>query len=190
MNDCAYCPLGITPGQAVVLDGHPAHPECAEALDGSERLAEVRTLVALGQKLDQRRFTAMSDKMAALVAYIVPEVPFTVAPAITSLVIISGGPLMVMAVNEDGSGTTIGTLSDFTRNWDNLITAADLTPDEEVTVRERLAYQVQHPSYGMLAQLREPWHAARHRRDGTTDPMDDYMRSHPGNSPAGIAYND
>lgn len=32
--DCAYCPLGIVAGAAVMLDDHPAHPECAEACEG------------------------------------------------------------------------------------------------------------------------------------------------------------
>lgn len=46
-EDCAYCPLGIVPGAAVILDGFPAHPECLEACDGMSvaGLAAVRAEV-------------------------------------------------------------------------------------------------------------------------------------------------
>ena len=45
--DCAYCPLGGV-GAPVMLDGHPAHPYCADALYGATppELAEVRWAVA------------------------------------------------------------------------------------------------------------------------------------------------
>lgn len=43
--DCAYCPLGITEGHEVMLDGHPAHPDCAEACEGLD-LPAVRKAVA------------------------------------------------------------------------------------------------------------------------------------------------
>lgn len=44
--DCAYCPLGGV-GEPVLLDGHPAHPDCADACHGMSpgQLAEVRTAV-------------------------------------------------------------------------------------------------------------------------------------------------
>jgi hypothetical protein len=38
--DCAYCPLGGI-GEPVMLDGYPAHPDCADACDGLD-LAQVR----------------------------------------------------------------------------------------------------------------------------------------------------
>jgi hypothetical protein len=43
--DCAYCPLGIVPGGAVMLEGYPAHPECAKACAGLD-LAEIRRSIS------------------------------------------------------------------------------------------------------------------------------------------------
>lgn len=42
--DCAYCPLGGV-GEPVMLDGHPAHPDCADGARGSN-LAGIRALVS------------------------------------------------------------------------------------------------------------------------------------------------
>jgi len=44
--DCAYCPLGGI-GEPVTVDGHPAHPGCAAAIEGftPERLAECRAFL-------------------------------------------------------------------------------------------------------------------------------------------------
>lgn len=144
--------------------------------------------LTLGEKLDQRRFSGMSDKMAALVAYIVPEVPYEVEPAIVGLTVSSDR--FVFATNVDGTGTLIGTLDDFVGNWDKLIVAAELTIDEEIEVRESLMTKVQRPPYGVVGSLREAWTAAKHRRDGTEDPFTTYLRSQPSHSAQGIATND
>lgn len=56
-EDCAYCPLGIVPGQTLTFAGHPAHPECADALMGYSAgdLAAVRAAVTVEAIEDEYR---------------------------------------------------------------------------------------------------------------------------------------
>jgi hypothetical protein len=96
------------------------------------------TDLTLGEKLDQRRFSAMSNKMAALVRYTLgKQTNFTVEPEIVWLSITADG--FVIASNDDMTSTIIGSADDFFANWDRLIEAAELTPDEELDIRGRLA---------------------------------------------------
>lgn len=86
--------------------------------------------MTLGEKLDPRRFTAMSPKMAAIVACILgDEATFTTEPSIRHMVVTSDGG--VLAVDDFGlANEFIGSAADLERNLAELQLAAELTPDE------------------------------------------------------------
>jgi hypothetical protein len=108
---------------------------------------------SLGRKLDPRGFTAMSDKMAALVRCVLGDAAtFTTDPAILHLHIDSSGavigtlskpvgalrPGSIMKLGEySGFSQWIGSVDDFTRNWQNLIVAAELTREETIELQLR-----------------------------------------------------
>ena len=75
----------------------------------------------LRAKLHPSRFTAMSDKMAALVGFILKAEWTT--PQINELAITSDGILVA-------DGHWIGSASDLERNWSNLLRSAELTDAE------------------------------------------------------------
>lgn len=88
-------------------------------------------MMTLGQKLNPRRFTAMSGKMAAIVGCILgDEAPFTTQPAIAELVITSDGALLARHAGDVGANEFIGSADDLERNITQLEIAAGLTPDE------------------------------------------------------------
>lgn len=85
----------------------------------------------IGDKLDPRRFTGMSPKMAALVAYVLgDEAVFHTEPEIVEIIRLSDGALLARHDGEVGTSTVIGHIHDFDRNWGALIAAAELTPEE------------------------------------------------------------
>jgi hypothetical protein len=89
--------------------------------------------VTLGEKLHPDRFTAMSGKMTAIVAYVLGE-SWTEPP------------ILALSVTSDGYVTTdsdfLGEASDLDRNLLNLLIAAGLTTEEraefERCYRERV----------------------------------------------------
>jgi len=84
---------------------------------------------SLVKKLHPSRFTAMSGKMSAIVAYILGE-KWT-DPALQEMAITSDGFVIVGVEGDCGMNDFMGAVSDLDRNVANLIVAAELTPDEQ-----------------------------------------------------------
>lgn len=92
-------------------------------------IEEIRGDETLEDKLHPSRFTAMSPKMAAIVAFILGE--SWTEPDILSLSITSDGCVV-------SDRCFIGSMEDFSRNISALIQAAELTKDEETEFRRRM----------------------------------------------------
>lgn len=87
--------------------------------------------MTIGEKLDPRRFSAMSPKMAALVAHVLgDEAVHETEPKIVEIIQLSDGDLLARHEGEVGPSEFIGHISDFNRNWGTLVAAADLRPEE------------------------------------------------------------
>ena len=82
----------------------------------------------LAKKLHPSRFTAMSGKMAAIVAHIVGE--RWTSPAIVELVATSDGHLLACHEGDCGCNDYLGTVDNLKANWARLLEVADLTPEE------------------------------------------------------------
>lgn len=89
----------------------------------------------LAKKLHPSRFTEMSGKMAAIVAYILNET--WTEPAITDMCITSDGYVLAQHEDDIGMNQIIGSAEDLKRNWAALLTAAGLD-DEEKAEAQRL----------------------------------------------------
>jgi hypothetical protein len=89
------------------------------------------------EKLHPERFEGMSSKMAAIVGYISDET-YT-DPAINELVVTSDGFVLIEHVGEVGANNFMGGESDLLRNWNSLLDAAGLTPEERIEAEA--AYQ-------------------------------------------------
>lgn len=85
-------------------------------------------LESLKEKLHPSGFTAMSGKMAAIVAYIVGEV--WTDPFFAEIVVTSDGMVLGRQAGGVGHNEFIGADSDLRRNWSTLLGVAGLTPDE------------------------------------------------------------
>jgi hypothetical protein len=83
----------------------------------------------LKKKLFPGRFSDMSGKMAAIVGYILGETYTN--PSITDMAITSDGFVMAQQSGDIGMNDMIGDVSDLRRNWDNLLSAAGLEPQEK-----------------------------------------------------------
>jgi len=84
--------------------------------------------MTLIQKLHPTRFTAMSGKMAAIVACILGQ-NWTL-PCIAELVITSDGHLLARHEGDCGFNNYIGLVVEFEANWKRLLVAAGLTAAE------------------------------------------------------------
>ena len=84
--------------------------------------------MTLIQKLHPARFTGMSGKMAAIVAYILNQ--NWTSPAIAELVVTSDGHLLARNEGDCGFNNYIGIATDLEANWKRLLTAAGLTDAE------------------------------------------------------------
>jgi hypothetical protein len=89
------------------------------------------------EKLHPGRFEGMSSKMAAIVGYISDETYTN--PAINELVVTSDGFVLLEHVGDVGTNDMIGGESDLLRNWNDLLDAAGLTPEERTEAEA--AYQ-------------------------------------------------
>jgi Zn-dependent peptidase ImmA (M78 family)/transcriptional regulator with XRE-family HTH domain len=84
---------------------------------------------ALIRKLDPSRFPNMSDRMAAVVGYIL-EQPFT-EPAIAEMTVTSDGFVLAAREGDTGANELLGSRRDLDRNLVGLLNATlDLTEDE------------------------------------------------------------
>lgn len=79
-------------------------------------------------KLHPRRFSGMSEKMAAIVGHVTDQ-RFT-NPHIAELETTSDGTVLARAEGDSGHNHHIGHISDLHRNWAGLLDAADMTPAE------------------------------------------------------------
>jgi hypothetical protein len=84
--------------------------------------------MTLAEKLHPARFTSMSGKMAAIVAYVM-GCQWT-APAIAELVVTSDGHVLARHEGDCGHNDYLGTAADLKANWRRLLDAAGLTPVE------------------------------------------------------------
>jgi len=78
------------------------------------------------QKLNPGRFSGMSPKMGAIIACIL-DIEMT-TPAIESMIVTSDGFVLAQLVGDIGYIEFIGSEDDLLRNFNNLVTAAKLTP--------------------------------------------------------------
>ena len=83
---------------------------------------------SLAQKLHPRRYTEMSGKMAAIVAYILGE--HWTKPGIAELAISGDGFVLAREEGDVGCNNWIGMAQDLERNVSNLLAVAELTPEE------------------------------------------------------------
>ena len=90
--------------------------------------------MSISEKLHPRRFPGMSGMMAALVGCVLREA-FT-KPAFAELVITSDGIVLARDEDDCGANAWIGSVEDWDRNWQTLLEAAGLTPDERQTAEQ------------------------------------------------------
>ena len=84
--------------------------------------------MTLIQKLHPARFTGMSGKMAAIVAYILDQT--WTSPIIAEITATSDGHLLARHDGDSGFNNYIGRLADLEANWKRLLVAAGLTDAE------------------------------------------------------------
>ena len=96
----------------------------------------------LAAKLHPSNFTAMSGKMAAIVAYLLGE--RWTEPSIGELIVTSDRIVMARDSGDIGANRIIGSSDDLWRNLSNLARAAELTKPQraalERLVRERIVW--------------------------------------------------
>lgn len=83
---------------------------------------------ALGEKLHPRRFTEMSPFMAAIVAYVLGE--SWTEPAIAEVTVSEAEDLVYVRKADSAGFDGLQSLTDLRNNWNRLIDAAELTPEE------------------------------------------------------------
>jgi hypothetical protein len=99
--------------------------------------------VVVGQKLSPARFTAMSNKMAAIVGFILGEAAaWTTTPAITELIVTGDGFVLASDTDGVGANTMIGDVSDLRRNLVAMAEAAGLTRAERSWLNVQLADKI------------------------------------------------
>lgn len=96
--------------------------------------------MSLIAKLNPSRFTAMSGKMAAIVGCIIGEQ--LTDPQIDQLLVTSDGGLLARLEGDVGFNDFIGTFEDLKRNWQDLLAAADLKPEELAWAEQLFAQNV------------------------------------------------
>ncbi len=94
----------------------------------------------LRERLNPARFRAMSQKMAAIVGYVIGE--RFVRPPIHELVVMHDGEVFARVGDRVGCDVRIGSYDDLLQNWQDLIDAAQLTFDEWAEVACRFAAKV------------------------------------------------
>ena len=82
----------------------------------------------LATKLHPRRFTAMSGKMAAIVAFVLGE--HWTQPELAELHITGDGFVLARQAGDVGCNEFIGAVHDLERNTADLLIAAELTEEE------------------------------------------------------------
>lgn len=90
----------------------------------------------LAEKLDPRRFTAMSGKMSAILACILRTDRWTTEPAIAELIVTSDGGLLARHEGDIGANDFIGRVEELDANLRRLVRVAGLTPAEQRAFRK------------------------------------------------------
>lgn len=85
-------------------------------------------LAELIRKLHPSRFSAMSPRMAAIVGCVLSQ-KFT-EPQLVGITVTSDGFVLGMQEGGIGFDDFIGSSADLRRNWNVLLDAAELTPEE------------------------------------------------------------
>lgn len=106
-------------------------------------MADAALLESMKKKLHPGRFSACSPRMAAIIGCIVGE-KYT-DPQMQSLCVTSDKFVLAMHVGDCGYNDFIGPLSEFRRNWDNLLKAADDLTKEERLEAQRLYREAVRP---------------------------------------------
>ena len=96
-------------------------------------------LEVLALKLHPARFSAMSPKMASIVAFIIGQE--WVTPQVTGLFITSDGFVLASTKGDIGANQFIGTKADLRVNWGNLLCAATDLATDELQLAEKLYAQ-------------------------------------------------
>ena len=97
------------------------------------------TLIA---KLHPSRFSAMSPKMAAIVAYILGQ--DWVTPQVSGLMVTSDHFVLASVKGDCGYNQFIGAESDLQQNWKELLHVADLGQDEYALAQKLYGEKVRH----------------------------------------------
>jgi hypothetical protein len=100
------------------------------------------TLDTLKEKLHPKRFTAMSPRMASIVAYILGQE--WVRPQVNCLMVTSDNFVMGQVKGDIGMNHFIGAESDLQRNWKELLDCAGLGHDERALAVKLYADKVRH----------------------------------------------
>jgi hypothetical protein len=95
---------------------------------------------SLIRKLHPTRFPRMTERMAAIVGFLLDET-FT-TPAITELIVTSDHFVLAQADGEIGANRFIGTYADLLRNWLDLVCGAGLTTAERIEADARFAARI------------------------------------------------
>jgi hypothetical protein len=90
----------------------------------------------LAEKLDPRRFTAMSGKMAAILACILRTDRWVTQPAIAELIVTSDGGLLARHEGDIGANDFIGRVEELDSNLRRLVRVAGLTDAEQRLFRK------------------------------------------------------
>lgn len=120
----------------------------------------------LATKLHPRRFTAMSGKMAAIVAHILGE--HWTGPEITELVITGDGYVLAQRAGDVGCNDIIGSAQDLERNVANLLAVAELTPEEKKTWDILYRARVTDWRNGRRTKGGTAWHGSLSTTAGST----------------------
>jgi hypothetical protein len=94
------------------------------------------TMTGLEEKLDPRRFTAMSGKMSAILACILRTDRWETEPAIAELIVTSDGGLLARHEGDIGANDFIGRVEDLDSNLRRLVRVAGLTQAEQRLFRK------------------------------------------------------
>lgn len=99
--------------------------------------------LTIGQKLDPRRFTAMSGKMTAIVAFLLGKDAVAITePAITEIAVTSDGLVLAGNTDDPFMNDMIGSVDDLVSNLERLAQAAGLTPEERAQINLALRTKV------------------------------------------------
>lgn len=93
------------------------------------------------ETLHPKRFRGMSPKMAAIVGFIL-DIECT-NPSIAEMAITSDGFVIARHKGDAGMNDMMGTETDLSRNWSELLAAAELSPDDRKAAQDMFQNRIQ-----------------------------------------------